>query len=62
MANHAGSKYSWSIQNGTITAGQGTSKITFTAGTRGSLTLMVTEATNLGCVSQTTSATVTVKK
>jgi hypothetical protein len=62
VANHAGSKYSWSIQNGTITAGQGTSKITFTAGTRGSTTLTVTEVTNLGCVSQTASATVTVGK
>jgi len=61
-ANHAGSRYSWSIQNGTITAGQGTSQVTFTVGTKGSTTLTVTEATNLGCASQAASATVTIGK
>jgi hypothetical protein len=62
VANHAGSKYSWSIQNGTITAGQGTSAITFTAGNKGSVTLTATEISNLGCVSQGATATVTIGK
>jgi PKD domain len=62
VANHAGSRYSWSIQNGSITAGQGTSQITFTAGTKGSVTLTVTETSQLGCVSRSASATVTIGK
>lgn len=62
VANDAGSRYSWSIQNGTITAGQGTSAITFTAGAKGNTTLTVTEVTSFGCVSQSASATVTVGK
>jgi hypothetical protein len=62
VANHAGSKYSWSIQNGTITAGQGTSAITFTAGAKGSVTLTASEISNLGCVSQGATATVTIGK
>jgi Carboxypeptidase regulatory-like domain len=58
---HAGSTYAWVITNGTITAGQGTSQITFTAGTAGTpLTLSVTETTAPGCVSALGTATVTV--
>ncbi len=58
---HAGSIYAWTIGNGTITAGQGTSQITFTAGVAGMpLTLSVTETSAPGCVSAPGSATVTV--
>jgi hypothetical protein len=56
---HTGSSYSWVIGNGTITAGQGTSQITFTAGAAGTLTLAVTES-NAGCVGAPGSATVSV--
>ena len=38
---HAGSSYAWTITNGTITAGQGTSQVTFRAGLQGTLTLSV---------------------
>ena len=58
---HAGSTYAWTITNGTITAGQGTSQITFTAGTAGTpLTLSVTETTASGCMSASGTATVAV--
>ena len=58
---HAGSTYSWTIGNGTITAGQGTNQIIFTAGIAGTpLTLSVTETNPSGCVSAPGSATVTV--
>jgi len=61
VPSHAGSMYSWTIGNGTITAGQGTSQITFTAGTAGTpLTLAVTEMNASGCVSAPGTATVTV--
>lgn len=60
VASHAGSQYAWSIQNGQITAGQGTSQITFTAGSKGDLTLSATEVTSQGCLSSTGKATVTV--
>ncbi len=58
---HAGSTYSWTIGNGTITGGQGTSQITFTAGTAGTpLTLSVIETNGSGCASAPGNATVTV--
>jgi hypothetical protein len=60
VANHAGSQYAWSIQNGRITAGQGTSQITFTSGSKGDLTLSVNEVTSQGCLSATGKATVIV--
>jgi hypothetical protein len=45
VASHAGSTYAWTIGNGTITAGQGTSQITFTAGAAGTpVTLSVVES------------------
>jgi hypothetical protein len=51
VPNHAGSTYAWGITNGTITAGQGTSQIVFTAGTAGTpLTLTVTETGASGCI------------
>jgi len=60
VAAHAGASYAWTIGDGTITAGQGTSAITFTAGTVGTLTLSVTETSASGCASAAGTATVTV--
>ena len=61
VAAHTGSTYAWLITNGTITAGQGTSQITFTAGIAGTpLTLSVTETNSSGCASAPGTATVTV--
>lgn len=62
VASHAGSQYSWSISNGTLTAGQGSSQITFTAGTKGSVSLSVQEISSAGCVSPAGNATVTIGK
>ncbi|HET9793918.1 MAG TPA: PKD domain-containing protein [Thermoanaerobaculia bacterium] len=62
VASHAGSRYSWSVSNGSITAGQGTSKITFSVGSKGSATLSVTEISSAGCVSPTGTATVAIGK
>jgi hypothetical protein len=44
-----GSTYQWIIAGGTITAGQGTSQITFTAGSAGTVTLQVVETPSSGC-------------
>jgi DNA/RNA endonuclease G (NUC1)/fibronectin type 3 domain-containing protein len=44
----AGATYTWSITNGSITAGDGTRSITFTAGASGSVRLAVTVSNN-GC-------------
>jgi hypothetical protein len=61
VPSHSGSRYSWSIQNGSITAGQGTAQITFTAGMkRDPVTLAVSEISAQGCVSATGTATVPV--
>jgi hypothetical protein len=58
---HTGSSYSWVIGNGTITAGQGTSQIIFTAGTAGTpLTLLVKETDSSGCTSAAGTAAVAV--
>lgn len=54
-----GATYAWSITNGTITGGQGTNQITFTAGTAGTLTLSVIVTVG-GCPSGSGSANVTV--
>jgi hypothetical protein len=61
VAAHAGASYAWTIGNGTITAGQGTSAIAFTAGAAGTLTLSVTETSSSGCASAAGTATVTVE-
>ena len=62
VVSHAGSAYAWSVANGTITGGQGTSQITFAAGTAGTpLTLSVTETNVSGCVSAPGSVSVTVE-
>ncbi|MGA7992774.1 MAG: putative Ig domain-containing protein [Thermoanaerobaculia bacterium] len=45
-----GSTYSWSISNGTIESGQGTSRIRFTAGVSGPLSLSVSETDAAGCL------------
>src|SRR5262249_61422617 len=49
VESHPGSSYLWSIANGTIASGNGTSQITFTAGGAGSLALSVMETDALGC-------------
>lgn len=60
VPSNLGSTYAWSISNGTITNGQGSAQITFTAGSSGTLTLSVVETSANGCVSQSGSANVTV--
>ncbi len=60
VPSHEGSQYAWSIQNGTITEDHGTSQITFSAGSKGQLTLSVREITSQGCMSATGTATVIV--
>lgn len=55
-----GSVFAWTIANGTITAGQGTPQITFTAGAPGVLDLGVTESNPPACYSSQGSALVTV--
>jgi len=42
VASQPGATYAWTITNGTINSGQGSSAIVFTAGTTGSVTLGVT--------------------
>jgi hypothetical protein len=61
VLQHAGSTYQWSADNGTITAGQGTNQITFTAGTAGRVRLSVQEKLSGGtCLSDTAIADVPV--
>ena len=60
VPSHAGSTYAWLISNGTITSGQGSATITFTAGSIGTLTLSVIETDANGCASQSGSANVDV--
>jgi PKD repeat protein len=63
VANTPGNSYAWTIGNGTITAGNGTSAIIFTAGSAGTLTLSVVEKASGGgveCDSPTASASVSV--
>jgi len=50
----AGANYLWTIDDGSITSGQGTSKITWTAGTdtSKSVTITVIESTAAGCISK----------
>lgn len=55
---HAGSAFNWSLSNGTITSGQGTSQIVFSAGASGTATLSVTETSSSGCPSVPGTATV----
>ncbi|HVM47988.1 MAG TPA: hypothetical protein VMU04_08170 [Candidatus Acidoferrum sp.] len=55
----AGATYAWTISGGNLTAGNGTSTVTFTAGGGGTLTLGCTVTANTGC-SSVSSANVTV--
>jgi len=49
---HLGSSYHWSLLGGTITAGQGTEEVTFTAGPAGmTMTLEAIEVSAAGCES-----------
>ncbi len=52
--------YSWSITNGTITAGSRTSKITYKAGSSGSVTLSVVVTNSAGCKSSSGNKVVTI--
>jgi hypothetical protein len=57
----AGSTFTWTIGNGTITAGQGTNQIRFTAGTAGApVTLGVTESNPSACTGSPGNASVPV--
>jgi hypothetical protein len=47
----AGSTWTWTVEGGTLTAGQGTASITFTASDSPSLTLRVAETNAAGCTS-----------
>lgn len=49
-----GATYSWTIAGGTITSGQGTRSITFTAGNVGPVVLNVTVTTAAGCTASST--------
>ncbi len=60
VTNHAGSTYAWSITDGTITAGNGTNQISFTAGAAGTLTLRVVETNSSNCPSAQGLANITV--
>ena len=61
VPSRAGSTYSWTIGNGTITAGQGTSSITFTAGSAGTpVTLSVAETNAALCPSAPGTASIPV--
>ncbi|MDX2043664.1 MAG: hypothetical protein SF097_20780 [Acidobacteriota bacterium] len=44
-----GAGYNWTVTNGTITAGQGTSQITWTAAASGTVTIGVTITAGAGC-------------
>ena len=44
-----GATYAWSIDNGTIAAGQGTNSITFTAGSAGTVSIGATVTSAAGC-------------
>jgi hypothetical protein len=49
LAFFAGATYAWAITNGTITSGQGTSQITFTAGAAGTPLMLTVNVTLGGC-------------
>lgn len=59
ISSIAGATYSWTIQNGTITAGATTTNVTFTAGASGSVILGITAWASNGCgVSDSKSVTI----
>jgi cysteine-rich repeat protein len=57
---HPASSYGWTITNGTITAGQGTNQITFSAGMSGNVGLAVIETNAAGCTSSEGTASVAI--
>ena len=60
VENHDGSTYAWTLSGGTISAGQGSSAVTFSAGAPGTtMTLEVVE-TNTACASPAASAKIQV--
>lgn len=60
VAPIGGAAYAWTITNGTITSGQNTNQITFTAGTAGTPLTLSVSATAAGCPAGSGGATVTV--
>jgi hypothetical protein len=58
VAAHAGGSFYWLISNGSITGGDSTNQVTFTAGTKGDVTLSVYERSSAGCWSPEATATV----
>ena len=60
VPTQVGSTYTWTITGGTITGGQGTTSLTFTVGSAGSLTLSCSVTNSLGVASAPGSATLTV--
>lgn len=49
--SQAGHAYSWTVENGSLTSGQGTATITFVAGASGPVTIRVIESDESGCPS-----------
>lgn len=60
VAQHPGSTYNWLLTGGTITAGNGTSQITFSVFGGGVAQLQVYEMDAGGCFSQTAFATISI--
>lgn len=60
VPGHPGSTYGWWLQNGTITSGQGTREIEFTAGAAGTMTVNVLETMAGLCASTAASASIEV--
>ena len=59
-ATGTGLTYTWTITNGTITSGNGSATIVYTAGVSGSVTLGVTATTSAGCSTLATPKTVSI--
>jgi hypothetical protein len=61
VTNNLGSTWAWTLTNGTITSGQGTSQVVFTAGNAGlTMVLGVTETSASGCLSTAVTAKIQV--
>ena len=60
VTSNAGSTYAWGIANGAITAGEGTSQVTFSAGPTGPVGLTVKETNASGCLSAQAAAAIPV--
>lgn len=60
VADHAGSRYDWSIVGGEILSGQGSHEILFTAGVGGDLVITVVEVGTKGCRAPATTFVVVV--